>query len=112
MVVALSVDELFDSLAIRVNGPKAWDEHLDDRLALHRPRSQLPHELSNGVLIQDVDPAPATADLTLTLTKASCSGCSAAPGSTASTPQATPVCCRRLLGVLDPAGADFPIVTP
>ena len=28
MVGALTVDQLFDSLAIRVNGPKAWDEHL------------------------------------------------------------------------------------
>ena len=27
-VAALTVEQLFDSIAIRINGPKAWDEHL------------------------------------------------------------------------------------
>jgi alkyl sulfatase BDS1-like metallo-beta-lactamase superfamily hydrolase len=69
MVAALSVDQLFDSLAIRVNRPRAWNEHL----AIDWAFTDLGHtyriELSNGVLIQDVDPAHGTADLTVTLTK-------------------------------------------
>ena len=69
MVRALTVDQLFDSLAIRVNGPKAWAEHL----AIDWIFTDLGHsyrtELTNGVLIQRVDPDGGTADLTLTLTK-------------------------------------------
>ena len=28
MAPALTVTQLFDSIAIRINGPKAWNEHL------------------------------------------------------------------------------------
>src|SRR5277367_2797623 len=69
MVGALSVDQLFDSVAIRIDGPKAWDAHL----AIDWVFTDLGHsyrtELRHGVLNQEVDPKQGTANLTVTLTK-------------------------------------------
>ena len=72
MISALSVEQLFDSIAIRIDGPRAWDEHL----AIDWRFTDLGHtyrtELSNGVLVQDVDPADdLTPDLTMTAHQAS-----------------------------------------
>ena len=57
MVGALTVGQLFDSIAIRVNGPKAWDEHLTIDWTVTDLGHTYRTELTNGVLIQDVDPA-------------------------------------------------------
>jgi alkyl sulfatase BDS1-like metallo-beta-lactamase superfamily hydrolase len=69
MVSALSVDQLIDAIAIRINGPRCWNE----RFAIDWVFTDLGHTyrttLSNGVLIQDVDPGSGTATLTVTLTK-------------------------------------------
>jgi alkyl sulfatase BDS1-like metallo-beta-lactamase superfamily hydrolase len=69
MVGALEVGQLFDSLAIRVDGPKAWAEHLIIDWVFTDLGRTYRTELTNGVLIQDVDPKSGTADLTVTLTK-------------------------------------------
>jgi alkyl sulfatase BDS1-like metallo-beta-lactamase superfamily hydrolase len=64
MIGALSVGQLFDSLAIRVNGPKSWEEHLTIDWTVTDLAHTYRTELTNGVLIQHVDPASGTADLT------------------------------------------------
>ena len=69
VVDALTIGQLFDSVAIRVNGPKAWDEHLTIDWVFTDLDHAYRTELTNGVLIHDVDPEDGTADLTLTLTK-------------------------------------------
>ena len=62
MVAALTVEQVFDAMAIRVNGPKAWhlqlvtDWHLTDEDRTHRV------ELRNGVLVHyDTTDTTATA---------------------------------------------------
>jgi alkyl sulfatase BDS1-like metallo-beta-lactamase superfamily hydrolase len=66
---ALSVDQLFDSVAIRLNGPACWSESF----AIDWVITDLGHtyrtELSNGTLIQELDPLTGDASLTVTLTK-------------------------------------------
>jgi alkyl sulfatase BDS1-like metallo-beta-lactamase superfamily hydrolase len=113
LVSALSVGQLFDSVAIRVNGPRAWDSHLTidwvftDLRLMHRT------ELTNGVLIQDDDPARASVDLTVTLTRRQLLGLLAgAVRVDELTTAGDTTALRRLLSVLDPPPGSFPIVTP
>lgn len=43
VISALSVDQVFDSAAFRVNGPKAWDLTLIDDWIIPRGEQDLPH---------------------------------------------------------------------
>jgi alkyl sulfatase BDS1-like metallo-beta-lactamase superfamily hydrolase len=112
MVAALTVDQLFDSLAIRVNGPEAWDEHLAIDWVFTDLGQTYRTELTNGVLIQDVDPAGGTADLTLTLTKLQLVGLLGGGSLDGLAPQGDTGVVARLLAVLDPPDPSFAIVTP
>ncbi|WP_049558639.1 alkyl/aryl-sulfatase [Nonomuraea sp. SBT364] len=69
MLSALSMEQIFDSIAIRVDGPKAWDESLAIDWHLTDLDQRYRTTLSNGALIQQADPRPQQVDLTLTLTK-------------------------------------------
>ena len=93
MAGALTVDQLFDSLAIRVDGPRAWDEHLAIDWHLHRPRPHLPAR----AVQRRAHPAPRPGrrprrpDASRSPSR-SCSACwPARAGSTASRPTATSV---------------------
>ncbi len=112
MVRALTVDQLFDSLAIRVNGPKAWAEHLTIDWVFTDLGHTYRTELTNGVLIQRVDPRGGTADLTVTLTKPQLLALLGGAGFDGIDTQGDLGTVPRLLAVLDPAGSTFPIVTP
>jgi alkyl sulfatase BDS1-like metallo-beta-lactamase superfamily hydrolase len=69
IVGALSVAQVFDTIAIRVDGPRAWEHHLliswviSDDGAIHVT------ELRNGVLVRRVANAPAEGGTTFTLTR-------------------------------------------
>ncbi|OHU23803.1 alkyl/aryl-sulfatase [Mycobacteroides chelonae] len=70
VVAALTVDQVFDALSLRINGPKAWDEHFvsdwrfTDEDRVHRV------ELRNGVLVHYDRPADISGpDVTFTLTR-------------------------------------------
>jgi alkyl sulfatase BDS1-like metallo-beta-lactamase superfamily hydrolase len=112
MVSALTVDQLFDSVAIRIDGPRAWDA----QLAIDWVFTDLGHtyrtELSNGVLIQDIDPRHGTADLTVTLTKPGLLGLLGGGGLGDLTTEGDTGVVTTLLGVLDPPRGSFAIVTP
>jgi alkyl sulfatase BDS1-like metallo-beta-lactamase superfamily hydrolase len=113
MVAALTVDQLFDAIAVRINGPKAWDRHLTIDWVFTDLGGTLRTELSNGVLVQHDDPKPADVDLTVTLTKQELLGLL---GGRVRLDELTTLgdtaVIGRLLEVVDgPAGA-FPIVTP
>jgi alkyl sulfatase BDS1-like metallo-beta-lactamase superfamily hydrolase len=112
MVSALSVEQLFDSIAIRVNGPRAWDE----RAAIDWVFTDLGHtrrtELSNGVLIQSEDPTHGSAELTITLTKPELIGLLGGSGLDGLTTDGDTGVIARFLAVLDPPTPGFPIVTP
>ena len=109
---ALTVEQLFDLIAIRVDGPKAWSQSLTidwdftDEGTRHRTA------LSNGVVVHWPDPQPGGADLTLTLTKPQLLALLAGqgPGDLASTGDSGVL--PRLLGLLDTPDPGFAIVTP
>jgi alkyl sulfatase BDS1-like metallo-beta-lactamase superfamily hydrolase len=113
LVLALSVGQLFDSVAIRINGPRAWHDHI----VIDWVFTDLGHtrrvELTNGVLIQDENPKGVGADLTVTLTKPQLLGLlgGAVQLDTLSTEGDLGVI-ARLLSYVDPVPGKFPIVTP
>ncbi|MFI7450025.1 alkyl/aryl-sulfatase [Nonomuraea sp. NPDC049714] len=112
MLAALSVDQIFDSLAIRVNGPRAWNEnltidwHLTDLDQHHRTT------LSNGALIQQADPRPRRADLTLTLTKQRLLGLLTGEAADGIQHEGDMNVLNRLTALLDDPAPAFAIVTP
>ncbi len=70
MVAQLSPPMLFDALAVRINGPRAWDDRLtvDVRLTDTDERYRL--QLSNGVLTYSAADRTDSADATLTCSRA------------------------------------------
>src|SRR5215218_819735 len=69
LMTALTITQLFDSIAIRIDAPRAWETsvsvrwHFTDRGEIYRM------ELSNGVLIHFPTHKTEPADLVVTLTK-------------------------------------------
>ncbi|MFJ2632227.1 alkyl/aryl-sulfatase [Streptomyces sp. NPDC087422] len=115
MAMALTVDQLIDSLAVRVDGPRAWDTRLtmDWHVTDHRRTWRL--TLSNGALTYRSTPgAPTatTADLTLTLTQAQLLTALATRNLDNVTTEGTPDTLSRLLSLLATPDPDFPLVTP
>jgi alkyl sulfatase BDS1-like metallo-beta-lactamase superfamily hydrolase len=113
MISALSVEQLFDSIAIRIDGPRAWDE----QLAIDWHFTDLGHsyrtKLSNGVLVQDLDPADdLSPDLALTLTKGQLLGLLAGNGLDGIEHSGDPATFGRLLALVHAQTEDFAIVTP
>lgn len=113
MAGALSVEQVFDSLAIRVNGPKAWDERLatvwtfTDLGETHRVT------LDNGVLVHHrTAGTPGPADLALTLTKPQLFALLGGQGTDGIGLDGDPAVLGRLFGALDEPDPAFAIVTP
>ncbi|MFG2768692.1 alkyl sulfatase C-terminal domain-containing protein, partial [Streptomyces rubiginosohelvolus] len=118
MAMALTVDMLIDSLAIRINGPLAWDEKLtmawnvtDEGRTWHLRLSHgaLTHRSTDNATGGD---APNPADLTLTLTKPQLLGVLAGKGLEGVSVQGDPQVFATLTGLLDTPDPDFAIVTP
>ncbi|WP_283136010.1 alkyl/aryl-sulfatase [Rhizohabitans arisaemae] len=110
---ALTAEQIFDSLAIRVDGPKAWNErfaidwHLTDLDERHRTT------MSNGALIHHVVPSGAGAELTLRLTKRRLLGLLTGEGGVDDVDHDGDLgVLRRLGSVLGEPKVDFAIVTP
>ncbi|MFJ8982277.1 alkyl/aryl-sulfatase [Streptomyces sp. NPDC102282] len=119
MAMALTVDMLIDSLAIRVDGPRAWDETLSMTWNVTDEGRTWHLLLSNGALTYrstDTAPeaqgAPRAADLTLTLTKPQLLGVLAGNGLDGVGVQGDPQVLATLTGLLDTPDPDFAIVTP
>ena len=112
MAAALTVEQLFDSVAIRVNGPKAWSEtvtidwHFTDLGERYRM------SLANGVLVHYQDPGAGAADLSFTLTKPQLLAMLAGGGLEGVEHQGDPGALQRLLSVLETPAVNFAIVTP
>jgi alkyl sulfatase BDS1-like metallo-beta-lactamase superfamily hydrolase len=115
MAGALTVEQIFDSLAIRVVGPKAWSErltidwHIADLDESHRMT------LSNGALIHHRidDTAPIGGpDLTITMTKPQLLGLLAGHGLNGAKQEGDPNTIHRLLALLDEPDPGFAIITP
>ena len=110
-VKALTVDQVFDSLAIRVNGPKAWDETVSIDWNFTDLNRQVRLQLSNGALIQTV-PGGEPAQLRLTLTKPALLTMLATQRLDGITADGDQQALATLLGLLETADPEFPIVTP
>jgi alkyl sulfatase BDS1-like metallo-beta-lactamase superfamily hydrolase len=113
MAGALTVGQLFDTLAIRIDGPRAASEALTIDWHLTDLKTSVRLELSNGALIQTVDPkSQAPADLTLTLTKAQLLGLLGGHGLDGIEHSGDPGALGRLMALLDAPDPAFPVVTP
>ena len=113
MIGALTIGQLFDSLAIRVNGPRAAKESLVIEWHFTDIGTTVRLALSNGALIQTENPRSAlAADLTLTLSKAQLLGLLGGQGLTGIEHTGDPATLGRLLALLDTPDQAFPIVTP
>ena len=113
IVAQLTPEQLLDSLAISVNGPRAWDLDLSLDVTFTDLDANYRITLHNGVLIYIERPADDTADMTLTLTKGRMLGLLAgdvsSPGIDIAGDEKV---LRSLLDVLEKGDPSFNIVTP
>jgi alkyl sulfatase BDS1-like metallo-beta-lactamase superfamily hydrolase len=113
MAAALTIEQLFDTLAIRVDGPSAAAESLVIDWRFTDTGTDVRLTLSNGALIPTVNPkTDAKANLTLTLTKPQFLGLLGGSGLDGIEHTGDPAALTRLLAVLDQPDPAFPIVTP
>ncbi|GCE37499.1 alkyl sulfatase [Rhodococcus wratislaviensis] len=113
MLSALTIDQIFDSVALRINGPRAWDATLVAEWHFTEPEAHYRTTLSNGALIQTVAPRTAAQpDVTLTLTKMQLLALFAGRGLEGIEVTGDPSKLLALTELLDPPDNVFPIVTP
>ncbi len=113
MVGALTIEQLFDTLAIRVDGPRAAGESLAIDWHFTDSGTTVRLTLSNGALIQTENPRGQGApDLTLTLSKPQLLGLLSGHGLDGIEHAGDPAALSRLIRLLDSPDPAFPIVTP
>jgi len=112
MATALTITQIFDSLAIRIDGPRAWDVsasirwHFTDTDEIYRM------ELSNGVLIHYPTRRTDPADLVVTLTRSQLPGLFTGAGGDELRLDGDETTIDRIVGLTDEPNPSFPIVTP
>ncbi|MFG2867820.1 alkyl/aryl-sulfatase [Streptomyces sp. NPDC048338] len=115
MVGALSVPMLIDSVAVRIDGPRAWDDALTVDLVLTDEGTRRRLTLHNGALTHREAATPRTpAGLTLTLSKTQLLGLLAGEGteSLGIGTEGDPALLTRLFSYVTKPDPLFPIVTP
>ncbi len=118
---AMSVDQLFDAVSLRVDGPACWDAHIVVDWVLTGLDRRHRTELRNGLLVHfdvPLDSADAT-DVTFTLSKSTLMGIllggvdlDNAVKVRSATVEGDIDRFRELVGYLDAPDPDFTIVTP
>ncbi|HEU5030983.1 MAG TPA: alkyl sulfatase dimerization domain-containing protein [Spirillospora sp.] len=112
VLMALSVEQVFDSLAIRVDGPRAWDTRLTIDCNFTDLKDEVRLSLANGVLTQTRAHDGTPADLTLTLTKPQLLDLVATQDLGDVQADGDRRALTTLIGLLDDPDRDFDIVTP
>lgn len=113
MAAALTIEQLSDTLAIRIDGPRAAAEWLVIDWHFTDTGTTVRLALSNGALIQTETPATeAAADLTLTLTKPQLLGLLAGRGLDGIGHTGDPAALSKLIGLLGTPDPAFPLITP
>ncbi|SEM60339.1 alkyl/aryl-sulfatase [Nonomuraea pusilla] len=112
VLAAMSVEQVFDLIASRVNGPRAWRERLSVDWYLPDLGERHRTTLSNGALIHQATPPDEPADLTLKLTKAQLVGLLAGRNVEGVEREGDTTALKRLVAVLDPPLNGFAVVTP
>jgi alkyl sulfatase BDS1-like metallo-beta-lactamase superfamily hydrolase len=117
LAAALRPEMLFDALAIRVDGPRAWDERLTIDIRLTDSDQRFRLRLANGVLSHSSAPKADAPDLTVACGRAVLPALALGQlpldqlaGAGVRLEGDTPVL-ARLLGLLDAPDPDFAIVT-
>jgi alkyl sulfatase BDS1-like metallo-beta-lactamase superfamily hydrolase len=115
IVGQLTPEQLFDTFAISINGPRAWDLDIAVDVTFSDTAANYRLTLRNGVLIhRKVAADPSTAAATVTLANklrllALAAGDNDSPGLDVA---GDPAALASLIGVLDRPDPDFAIVTP
>jgi alkyl sulfatase BDS1-like metallo-beta-lactamase superfamily hydrolase len=109
---ALTIIQLFDSIAIRINGPAAWNKSLSISWHFTDVHENYRMELSNGVLIHYPTSDNRAADLTVTLTKPQLLLLLATGQPDGIDMSGDLGVVERLLSLTDNPNPDFAIVTP
>ena len=112
MAPALTITQLFDSIAIRINGPRAWDERLSIGWHFTDTHENYRMELSNGALIHYLTTDKRSADLTVTLTKPQLLQLLATANPDGIDMSGDAAVVGRLMSLVDNPDPDFAIVTP
>jgi alkyl sulfatase BDS1-like metallo-beta-lactamase superfamily hydrolase len=118
VLAQLTPEQLFDALAVRVDGPRCWDEHLTIDVDLSDEQTRHRLTLRNGVLTHTSAPQPTAADVVLRLPRAALpavlAGSEDADGLARSGVdiEGDAAVLGRLLGMLEAPDPDFAIVTP
>ncbi|MFW0783130.1 alkyl sulfatase dimerization domain-containing protein [Gordonia sp. CPCC 206044] len=112
MATALTITQVFDSLAIRIDGPRAWDATTSIRWQFSDVSETYRMELSNGVLIHYPTNRSDPADLVVTLTKQQLLGLLAGAGTDGIGLDGDTSAISTIVGLTDEADPAFPIVTP
>ncbi|MEV4347076.1 alkyl sulfatase dimerization domain-containing protein [Actinoplanes sp. NPDC049596] len=112
MVTALTVTQLFDSLAIRIDGKRAWDTNASIRWHFTDTGETYRMELSNGVLTHHPTKRNRDADLTITLTKPQLLGLLAGAGPNGVQLEGDPKTFSMIADLTDQPDPSFTIVTP
>ncbi|MGW4804583.1 alkyl/aryl-sulfatase [Kitasatospora sp. NPDC004272] len=116
MAMALTVGMMLDSIAVALDGPRAWDDALTVDLLLTDEGRRYRLILSNGVLHHRSTPldgpAPEPAGLTLTLTKPQLLGVLAGNGLDGIGTEGDPALLTRLFSYVTKPERAFDIVTP
>jgi alkyl sulfatase BDS1-like metallo-beta-lactamase superfamily hydrolase len=118
VLAQLTPEDLFDALAVRVDGPSCWDEHLTLDVELVDVGTRYRLTLRNGVLSYTTATQTTDADAVLHLPREAlpvvATGAADAAGMAAAGVRldGDPTVLPRLLGALDAPDPDFAIVTP
>ena len=110
ILAALTPSMLFDAIAIRVDGPRAWDETLSIGVVLADEGTSYRLDLRNGVLVHREAPVDGV-DVTIRTTRAALPGLLVGRMDGMAI-EGDPGVLRRLVAVLDAPDPDFAIVTP
>ena len=109
---ALTITQLFDSVAIRIIGPKAWGERLSISWHFTDAHENYRMELSNGALIHYPTTGNQAADLAVTLTKPQLLQLLATGQPGGVTMSGDSGVLERLMSLIDNPDPDFAVVTP
>jgi alkyl sulfatase BDS1-like metallo-beta-lactamase superfamily hydrolase len=116
---ALTVEQVFSSIAVRIDGPRAWDRHVLLSWVFTDLDQAHVTELRNGTLIHRQAPGPVPGTTTLRLTRSQLIGLVTGTLDLAGALTAgdvrldgDPDDVGRLMAVVGDVDPDFPIVTP
>jgi alkyl sulfatase BDS1-like metallo-beta-lactamase superfamily hydrolase len=109
---ALSVTQLFDTIAIRIDGPKAWSDRLSINWHLTDTDERYRMELSNGALVHFPTKADHVADLTISLTKPQLLGLIGTGSLDGIRTSGDPDAWQSLLDLADERDVNFSVVVP